>query len=90
MKAFKNALEKKLIDLPHEIEKVNITIEEQSEYILNKLTDKLQLSFLDLVMEIKSKLRLIVTFIALLEMVKENQIGLESSAEFNDFSIIRL
>ncbi len=90
MKAFKKALEKKVEEPVHEVEKFNVTIEEQSDFILSRLKDRAKIGFLELAQDIKEKLRLIVTFIAMLEMVKEGVVGLETSSEFNDFSIINL
>ncbi|NOX19574.1 MAG: segregation/condensation protein A [Chlorobi bacterium] len=89
MKAFKKALEKKEEVPVHEVEKFNFTIEEQSNYILSRLGDKTKIGFIELVKEIKEKLRIIVTFIAMLEMIKEGVIGLEATPEFNDFSIVK-
>ena len=90
MKAFKKALERKEEVPVHEVEKFNVTIEEQSDFILSRLRHRAKIGFLELAKDIKEKLRLIVTFIAMLEMVKEGVIGLESTSEFNDFSIINL
>jgi segregation and condensation protein A len=36
------------------------------------------------------KIRIIVTFIALLEMIKMGKIGLRESANFNDFVVFNL
>ena len=90
MKAFKKALERKEEVPVHEVEKFNVTIEEQSDFILSRLRDRAKIGFVELVKDIKEKLRLIVTFIAMLEMVKEGVIGLEATSDFNDFSIINL
>jgi segregation and condensation protein A len=64
-----------------------VTIEEQIEFIINSLGVENQIGFVSLVKEIREKLRLIVTFIALLELVKMGRIGLKESSNFNDFVI---
>lgn len=90
IKAFRQAL----MDMPkqavHEVQKINVTIEEQIEYILRKVESKNEISFLELIKELREKIRIIVTFIAMLEMVKTGQIGLRESGKFNDFIIYGL
>jgi len=87
MKAFKHALAEKPKEVIHHIQKFNVTIEEQIEFIINSLGVENQIGFVSLVKEIREKLRLIVTFIALLELVKMGRIGLKESSNFNDFVI---
>ncbi len=60
----------------HKVEKTETTIEKQSEFILLTLQNKGTLSFNQLCQNIKSKLIVVVTFLAVLEMVKEQQINL--------------
>lgn len=90
IKAFKKVLLDKPSESVHEIQKWNVTIDEQMEYISNKLKEKSQINFIELMKEITNKIRIIVTFIAILEMVKSGQIGLKESSEFNDFVICGL
>lgn len=90
MKAFKKVLLDKTAEPVHQIQKWNVTIEEQMEFISNKLKEKSKISFYELMNELKNKIRIIVTFIAMLEMVKSGQIGLQESNNFNDFIIYGL
>ncbi|MFA7288416.1 MAG: segregation/condensation protein A [Melioribacteraceae bacterium] len=87
IKAFKKAM----LEMPkqsiHRIEKPNITIDEQMKYISAKLEIKKEMKFVELIGMIKEKIRIIVTFIALLEMVKMGKIGLKESDNFNDFLV---
>ncbi|MCX6150223.1 MAG: segregation/condensation protein A [Ignavibacteriales bacterium] len=87
IKAFKNALLDKPKEIFHEIKKQPITIDEQIEYILSIVKDKGELHFLELVKDMQEKIRIIVTFIALLELIKMGKIGLKTSKSFNDFVI---
>jgi len=87
IKAYKKALEKKPEEAVHQIIKYNVTIEEQMEEVLNKTDFGNEISFLDLVKGMAEKIRIIVTFIALLELVKMGKIGLKESSEFNNFTI---
>ncbi|GBD89570.1 segregation and condensation protein A [bacterium BMS3Abin04] len=85
--AFKNALAEKPKDKIHEINRINISLEDQIEYIMGKIKDSNSINFIDLVLGITEKLRIVVTFIALLELVKMNRIGLKESRNYNDFII---
>lgn len=86
-KAFKFAVEQIKIEPVHQIRKLNISIEEQIEFIQSKLKEFPELHFLILVKEINEKIRIIVTFIALLELVKMGRVGIRSTSAFNDFII---
>ncbi len=90
MKALKRALENRPQEAVHQIERVTVTIDEQINYILKLLESSGELSFVDLISGIFEKIKIIVTFIALLEMVKMGQIGLKESENFNDFTIYKL
>jgi segregation and condensation protein A len=90
IKAFKNALMEKKVEYVHQIKKMNFSIDEQASYIWKKLTEKQEVVFLELVGEMVEKLRIIVTFIAILEMIKVGKIGIKESPNFNDFIIYRI
>lgn len=87
MKAFKKALEERPKEVIHEVQRYNVTIDEQIEFILKQLAGNVQLSFIELVKSMREKIRIIITFIALLELIKMGQIGLRESLTFNDFII---
>ncbi len=89
-KAFKKVLEDKKEQFVHEIVKVPVTIDEQINYILEKLKEFKKLHFLSLVDGIKERIKIVITFIALLELTKMNKIGIEATPDFNDFVIYGL
>jgi len=88
-KAFKHALDNFKEEPVHEVKRLNISIEEQISFILGKIEEAEEINFLNLVNEIKEKIRIIVTFIAILELVKMSKIKIKESANFNDFMIIK-
>lgn len=90
IKAFKKVLLDKPAEPVHQIKKWNITIDEQMDYITAKLGEKNQIDFLDLMIDLREKIKIVVTFIAILEMVKAGKIGLRSSNKLNDFIIYGL
>ncbi len=90
MKAFKKVLMEKPKEVVHQIKKLNVSIDEQIVYILGKIDEKKELNFIELVKEMHEKIRIIVTFIAMLELIKMGKIGLKESTNFNDFIIYYL
>lgn len=87
MRAFKKALSERPTEVIHEIQRISVSIDEQINYILNRVSGDRELSFIELVRSMNEKIRIIVTFIALLELIKMGQIGLRESFKFNDFLI---
>jgi segregation and condensation protein A len=90
MKAFKKVLMDRKEEVFHHVNKLNVSIDEQIDFIMDKLELKPRIDFISLVKEMKEKIRIIVTFIALLELIKMGRIGIKESPEFNDFEIYRL
>jgi len=90
VKAFRNVLMDKPKPVVHEIKKVPVTIDDQIRYIMSSLDEKGEIHFLALVKEMAEKIRIIVTFIALLELIKMNKLGLRETENFNDFVIYSL
>jgi segregation and condensation protein A len=89
-KAFKKAIEGLKPQPVHEIKKINITIDEQIELILKLLEENHELHFLSLVDSMHEKIRIVITFVALLELVKMQKIGLKESPNFNDFVLVKI
>jgi segregation and condensation protein A len=90
MKAFKKALIDQPKEIIHEITKIPISIDEQIQYILEKIANSGELHFLELIKGMHEKIRIIVTFIALLELIKIGRIGLKATKRYNDFIIYNL
>lgn len=89
-KAFKKAIEGVKPVKVHEIQKINISIDEQIEFILNKVNEMNEIHFLTMIHGMKEKIRIVITFIALLELIKMQQVGIKVSQQFNDFVIYRM
>ena len=86
-KAFKKAIEGIRPQIVHEIKKINVSIDEQIQYILSRIDEKGEIHFLSLVHGMKEKIRIVITFVALLELTKMEKIGIKESPDFNDFVI---
>jgi segregation and condensation protein A len=90
IKAFQNAIMEKPPEDVHEVKKLNVSIDEQIEFIMNRIRDLGKINFINLVKGITEKIRIVVTFIALLELIKMGEVGLIESPNFNDFEIYRI
>ncbi len=88
-KAFKKAIDNVRPEVVHEIRRINITVDEQVQYIFKKLDEFSELHFMNLINGMKEKIRIVITFIALLELVKMEQIGIKESPDFNEFIIYK-
>jgi len=87
-KCFKKAMDSVKKVVVHEIKKIPISIEDQIEYILSRLQENKQLHFLSLVNEMRERIRIVVTFVALLELTKMGRIFIKETSDFNDFVLI--
>ena len=74
-------------NIVHKVEKVETTIEKQSEFVLLTLQARGKQSFYELCHNLTSKVVVVVTFLAVLEMIKEQQINLYLKEEPTDFYI---
>ncbi|MFY0685334.1 MAG: segregation/condensation protein A [Balneola sp.] len=71
----------------HKVNKVETTIEEQTEFVLNKLSESGRHSFATLCKSLTNRVVIVVTFLAILEMIKEQQINLFLEEDPTDFYI---
>jgi segregation and condensation protein A len=84
-KSFRNVIQGIKEKPVHEIKKINISIDEQIQFILDKINEMKEIHFLSLIHGMKEKIRIVITFIALLELVKMHKVGVKASSNFNDF-----
>jgi segregation and condensation protein A len=71
------------------IDRQEITIEDRIEVILRKLEDKQFATFEELFADVRVKVIAIVTFAAILEMVKTRQITIRQSVAFSEIRVYR-
>ncbi len=69
------------------IEKEEVTVEDKLEYLNTYITSHKKFSFRDLMTKQKSKTQLVVTFLAILEMMKMGKIWVEQEKTFDDIVI---
>lgn len=86
MKYLAKTLEE-IVSLPKKILEEVITISEKIEHLQKILAEKVELKLKDLVSGAKSKTEVIVTFLALLELVKQKIFVVEQETLFSDITI---
>jgi segregation and condensation protein A len=99
--AFHKALKKKTkksdkkeeeqVDTLDKLKAEEITIKEQQGYIMQRLVavgD--EINFMDLFSQFSSRLEIVVTFMALLELIKINEVKIKQDNNFDEIKIYRL
>ncbi|HDS00461.1 MAG TPA: hypothetical protein ENO22_00840 [candidate division Zixibacteria bacterium] len=87
MKAFKEALENLENDIYHTVRTEDVNIEERVEVIERILSERGQATFQELYSDSPNRLVLIVTFLAILEMIKLNRLVLRQAIPFGPIRI---
>lgn len=85
--AYKTALEHMPRKVIHEVEMLNVSVDEQMSFTLDFLRVHGQTTLLGLVSHMSEKIRVIVTVIALLEMAKNKLVSLHSTEGYDDIVI---
>ena len=89
MKAFSKILgEIPILEkLEEEMVREVLTLEEKIEHLQNTLREKIQTSFSELVANAEDKIEIVVSFLAMLEMVKQKLIHVEQGELFSEIQL---
>lgn len=88
--SFKKVLDSVPKKIYHDIELLNVTIDEQMSYVADVFRTREEITFFELVSHMSEKIRIIVTIIALLEMVKNKVIGIKPTDHEDDIIIYKI
>lgn len=88
--AFKNVLLRVPRETPHTVEQLPVTIDDQIDFVLQELAVHQQLLFMSLLERMPSKIYMIVTFIALLEMMRRGLVVATQSTPFGEIWLKRI
>ncbi len=86
---FRQVLDRMPKETYHHVEDLQISLEEQIEFVINNLQKVKQISFVDLIAHLRSKLIVVVTFMAILELMKRGDIVARQSMPFGEIWIVR-
>ncbi|MBL0173719.1 MAG: segregation/condensation protein A [Ignavibacteria bacterium] len=87
--AFQRAMESIPKKTVHQVQTIPYTIEEQGMFLLDFFAGRNEYNFLDIFEEVRDRMQLVVTFIALLELIRAHRVRIVMQADFNNFQIIR-
>ncbi len=88
--AFQYAVNKMPRKHVHEIDKLNVSIDEQMAYLIGLFKERVEVSFFEIVSAMVEKIRIVVTFIALLELMKQKEIAINQFEPYGDITIVKL
>lgn len=86
--AFKKALDQMPRKIVHEVQLLNVSVDEQMSFVLDFLRVNGQTTLLRLVMHMTDKIRVIVTIIALLELTKNQVISMSTVSGRDDIAVM--
>lgn len=87
--SFKFAMDRIPKKFVHEIIRLNVTIDEQIAYIVDFFSRRSEATFYELIQDMTDRIRMVVTFIALLEVIRMKQVIVRQSEPFGDVSIVK-
>ena len=87
--SFKYAMDRMPKRFVHEIEKINVTVEEQIAYIEDYFSRRSEATFYEIVKDFTERIRVVVTFLALLEVIRSKKLIIRQLHPFSDLSIMR-
>ena len=85
--AFKSVLDNMPKKTYHEVEAIGVTIEERMDFLLKSLEGKDHVVFSELMSQLKERIVVIVTFMAILEMVRSRRIAVKQAEAFGEIWI---
>jgi len=90
LRAFSEVMAAVANEPKHEVTNYELSIEDQVEYVLQALVETDQLSLADLVQTDRHRIYYVVTFLALLELVKLQRISIRQHAAFGEIYVRRI
>jgi segregation and condensation protein A len=89
LSAFKMVLDNIPKITSHEVDVPAIHIEDQINYIIGRLEEKERIGFVDVMSDLRERLVVIVTFMAILELIRTRRIRIQQAEVFGEIWIMR-
>ncbi len=89
IKAFQQAMMNIPKKTVHEVRTIPWSVEEQAAWLMQRFDGRPKFNFLEILRDLNDRVQLVVTFIAMLELIRAQRLRVEIFAQFNDFEIIR-
>ena len=90
IKAFQRAMMNIPKKTVHEVRAIPWNIEEQGKWLMKRFGARSRYNFTEIMTEMKEKVQVVVTFIALLELIRAQRIRVVIHAQYNDFDLYNI
>jgi segregation and condensation protein A len=87
--AFKSVLDNMPKDSSHQVGAIGVTIEDQIANLLELLENNERLVFSDLMKKYQERITIVVTFVAILELIRTHRIVIQQASLFGEIYICR-
>jgi len=87
--SFKFAMDRIPKRMFHEIVKINVTVEEQIAFLEELFSHRSEATFFEIVKDFTERIRIVVTFLALLEVIRSKKIIVRQLFPYGELSIMR-
>ena len=87
--SFKFAMDRIPKRMFHEIVKINVTVEEQIAFLEELFSHRSEATFFEIVKDFTERIRIVVTFLALLEVIRSKKIIVRQLSPYGELSIMR-
>jgi segregation and condensation protein A len=88
--AFQNVLKNIPKETFHMVDVAGVTIEDQIDYIMNFFKEKERIAFEELTSQMKGRITVVVTFIAILELIRTHRIIVKQASVFGGIWILKV
>ena len=89
LSAFKTVMDNMPKVTAHEVHTIGVTIEDQITFILDWIKEKERIGFREIMDQMKERVIIIVTFMAILELIRTHQIRIQQASIFGEIWILR-
>jgi segregation and condensation protein A len=87
--SFKFAMDRMPKKFVHEVIRLNVSVDEQLQFLRDFFSRRSEATFFDLIRGMEEKIRIVVTFLALLDMIRNKQLIVRQTDPFGELSIMR-
>ena len=89
LSAFKQVLDNMPVETAHEVGAVGVTVEDQIVFLEEELQAKGRVSFSDVMSRLKERVAVIVTFMAILELIRLRRIRVQQASTYSEIYIAK-
>ncbi|MFQ6676037.1 MAG: segregation and condensation protein A [Fidelibacterota bacterium] len=89
VQVFKEMLDRLPPSVTYDVTRDQVTVREQMAVLMSKFADRQFFRFSELIPQVDSRQKLIVAFVALLELIRDGQVKVRQKGVFDDFVVER-